>query len=168
MWFWHILVHDLWVKCHISHMIILYERTHPHLRAHVFEFLRSAFLTKIIDFFIEKIKKNPQFWHIWIYNFNIVHQIRHMMVLYASRNPQLHAYVFRFSISWLKRKYGTFSAEKIRNPPDFVKFWFITSLPYIQSKWKCCIDVVHDAYNNCLHDSPVQNDWPVAILLLKD
>jgi len=92
--FWHVWVLNLEAICLISHVMILCESTHSHLHAHVFELSISVLLMKIMDLFCWKIKKNPQFWHIWVHNFNIVHEVRHMMVLYASRHPQLHAYVF--------------------------------------------------------------------------
>ena len=70
--FWHVWVHNLPAVCSISHMLILYEGTHPHLLPHVFQFSISVFLTKIMDFFCWKIEKNNQCWHVWVHNLEAV------------------------------------------------------------------------------------------------
>ena len=167
MWFWHIWVHNLEAIFQICHMMISYESTHPHLRAYVFEFSISVFLTKLMDFFCWKIKKSPQFWHIWFHNFSIVHHIIYMMLLYISRHPQLQAYVFRFSISWFLTKVLDFFCWKNKKPPRFWQVLVRNFTAIHPIKMKCRIDAVHDACNNCLHDSFVQNYWSMAILLLK-
>ena len=149
MWFWHIWVHNMEAIFQISHLMILYESTHPHLRAHVFEFPISEFLTKKIDFFCWTFKKNPQFWHIWVHNFDSVHQNRHMMVLYASRHPQSEAYVFRFSNSWFVTKILDFFCWKNKKTPRFWQILVHNCTGIHQINMKCCIDVLHDAYNNC-------------------
>ena len=167
VWFWHIWLHNLKAICWIRYMTILYESTHPHLHAYVFEFSISVFLTKIMDFFCRKIKKNPQFWHT-----GFITSISYIRsdIWWHYMQACIHNYRLMFSefkIFICNEIIGLFLLKKIRKSPVFVHYFTVIH----QINMKCCINVVRDAhiaYNNCLHDSPLQNGWPVAVLLLQD